>query len=58
MKGKRNRKKVAKRMERLSRKASSDNFKAALSNTDSGGRSEDAKESERTVAKELGKMAP
>ena len=58
MKGKRNRKKVAKRMERLSRKASSNNFKAARTKTDTGGRAEDAKVSERTVAKELGKMAP
>ncbi len=58
MKGKRNRKKVAKRMERLSRKASSDNFKAARTKTDTGGRAEDAKVSERTVAKDLGKIAP
>ncbi len=44
-------------MERLSRKASSDNFKAARTKTDTGGRAEDAKVSERTVAKELVKMA-
>ena len=45
-------------MERLSRKASSDNCNAARTKTDTGGRAEDAKVSERTVAKELGKMAP
>ena len=45
-------------MERLSRKASSNNFKAARTKTDTGGRAEDAKVSERTVAKELGKIAP
>ena len=45
-------------MERLSRKASSLNFIAARTKTDTGGRAEDAKVSERTVAKELGKMAP
>ena len=56
--GKRNLWKVAKHMERLSRKASSDNCKAARTKTDTGGRAEDAKVSERTVAKELGKMAP
>ena len=54
MKGKRK----AKRMERLSRKASSENNRAARTKTDTGGRAEDAKASERTVAKELGKMAP
>ncbi len=58
MKGNRNRKIVGKRIERLSRKASSDNFKAARTKNDTGGRAEDAKVSERTVAKELGKMAP
>ncbi len=45
-------------MERLSRKASSDNDRAARTKTDTGGRAENAKASERTVAKELGKMAP
>ncbi len=45
-------------MERLSRKASSNNFKAARTNTDTGGLAEDSKVSERTVDKELGKMAP
>ena len=45
-------------MERLSGKASSENFDSARTKTDTGGRAEDAKVSERTVAKELGKMAP
>ena len=58
MTGKRNRKKVAKHMERLSRKASSINFIAARTKTDTGGRVEETKVSERTVAKELGKIAP
>ena len=56
--GKRNRMKVAKRMERLSRKASSNNCIAARTKTDTGGRQEDCQVSERTVAKELGKIAP
>ncbi len=50
--------KEAKRMERLSRKASSNNCLAARTKTDTGGRAEDEKVSERTVAKELGHMAP
>ncbi len=45
-------------MERLSRKASSINFNAARTKTDTGGRAVDAKVSERTVANVLGKMAP
>lgn len=45
-------------MERLSRKASSVNFIAARTKTDTGGHVENTKVSERTVAKELGKMAP
>ena len=45
-------------MERLSRKASNNNNTAARTKTDTGGRAEDAKVSERTVAKELGKIAP
>ena len=55
--GKRTSNQVAKRMERLSRKASNNNNTAARTKTDTGGRAEDAKVSERTVAKELGKMA-
>ena len=47
-----------KHMERLSRKASSINFIAARTKTDTGGHVENTKVSERTVAKELGKMAP
>ena len=45
-------------MERLSGKASTANADTARTKTDTGGRAEDAKVSERTVAKELGKMAP
>ncbi len=45
-------------MERLSRKASSINFMGARTKIDTGGRGVDAKVSERTVATELGKMAP
>ena len=56
--GKRNRMKVAKRMERLSRKASSNNCIAARTKTDTGGQGENPEVSERTVAKELGKMTP
>ncbi len=56
--GKRTRMKVAKRLERLSRKASSNKCIAARTKTDTGGRAENAKVSERTVAKELGKIAP
>ena len=56
--GKRTSNQVAKRMERLSRKASNNNNTAARTKTDTGGRAEDAKVSERTVAKELGKIAP
>ena len=58
VKGKRKRKQVAKHMEQLSRKASSANCQRARTKTDTGGQAEDAKVSERTVAKELGKMAP
>ncbi len=56
--GKRTSNQVAKRIERLSRKASNNNNTAARTKTDTGGRAEDAKVSERTVAKELGKIAP
>ena len=56
--GKRTRNQVAKRTRRLSGKASTDNEQAARTKTDTGGWAEDAKVSERTVAKELGKMAP
>ena len=45
-------------MEPLSRKASNGNSYTARTKTDTGGRAENAKVSERTVAKELGKMAP
>ena len=58
MTGKRNPRKVVKHMERLSRKASSINFIVARTKTDTGGHVENTKVSERTVAKELGKMAP
>ena len=44
--------------ERLPGKASGANAYAARTKTDTGGQAEDAKVSERTVAKELGKMAP
>ncbi len=56
--GKRKGNQVAKHMEQLSRKASSDNLWPARTKTDTGGQAEDAMVSERTVAKELGKMAP
>ncbi len=45
-------------MKRLSRKASKQRVIRARTKTDTGGQAEDAKVSERTVAKELGKMAP
>ena len=58
VKGKRKRDRVAKQMERLPGKASSVNFRSARTKTDTGGLVENTKVSERTVAKELGKMAP
>ncbi len=58
MTGKRKGNQVAKHMEQLSRKASSDNLWPARTKTDTGGHVENTKVSERTVAKELGKMAP
>ena len=45
-------------VERLPRKASSVNFIVARTKTDTGGQEENSKVSERTVAKELGKMTP
>ncbi len=58
MTGKRQGNQVANHREQVSRKASSDNLWRARTKTDTGGQAEDAKVSERTVAKELGKMAP
>ena len=46
------------RRSKLPRKASSDNSIAARTKTDTGGQGEDPEVSERTVAKELGKMTP
>ncbi len=45
-------------MERLSRKASSINFIAARTKTDTGGHVENTKVSDRNVAKENGKIYP
>ncbi len=45
-------------MEQLSRKASSDKLWPARTKTDTAGQAEDAKVSESTLDKELGKMAP
>ncbi len=58
MTGKRKCKQVAKHMEQLSRKASSDNLWPARTKTDKSGQPEDAMVSERTLVKELGKMTP
>ena len=57
VKGKRKLRRVAKHCGRLPGKASS-NACPARTKTDTGGWAEYAKVSERTVAKELGKMAP
>ena len=45
-------------MEQLSRKASNENLWPARTKTDTGGQGENPEVSERTVAKELGKMTP
>ncbi len=57
MTGKRDLRKVAKHMMMLPGKASGNAY-AARTKTDTGGQGENPEVSERTVAKELGKMTP
>ena len=47
-----------KKADRFSGKASGDNCRAARTKTDTGGQGEKPEVSERTVAKELGKLTP